>query len=222
MLVTESSAASVGRSSMRTASSMTSRTPTGKNISVHNKKYLTLRCRGAYFCPHCWVQRDKIESGATLIVSPSSISFQWIDEIQKHIKHKQIKMLFYKGSKESGYIQPRTLGKLPFSHGIVKKQRNNLIFELNSVLLLRKDKRVLDIEQIGSLKVLCNISLKAVSRSWLRHRDHDVRGSERRDELRGPAAQQQHRGPQVQEPQAVHGPALPPHIHTGQTWSLNH
>ena len=112
---------------------------------------MTLGCRGAYFCPHCWVQRDKIESGATLIVSPSSISFQWIEEIQKHIKHKQIKMLFYKGSKESGYIQPRTLGKLPFSHGIVKKQRNNLIFELNSVLLLRKDKRVLDIdhEHIG-------------------------------------------------------------------------
>ena len=66
------------------------------------------------------------------------------------------------------------------------------------------------------------MSVKAVSGSWLRHRDHDVRGSERRDELRGPAAQQQHRGPQVQEPQAVHGPALAPHIHTGQTWSLNH
>ena len=45
-----------------------------------------------------------------MIVSPSSISFQWIEEIQKHIKHKDIKMLFYKGSKETGYIQPRTLG----------------------------------------------------------------------------------------------------------------
>ena len=67
-----------------------------------------------------------MESGATLIVSPSSISFQWIEEIQKHIRHKQIKMLFYKGSKEVkqetrpnitsycsvvqvGYIQPRVL-----------------------------------------------------------------------------------------------------------------
>ena len=70
--------------------------------------------RGAYYCPHCWVTRDKIQSGATLIVSPSSISFQWIEEIQKHIRQKDVRMLFYKGSKESGYIQPRTLGMLPF------------------------------------------------------------------------------------------------------------
>ena len=68
--------------------------------------------RGEYCCPHCWVQREKVQSGATLIVSPSSISFQWIEEIQKHIKHKDIKMLFYKGSKDNGYIQPRTLGRL--------------------------------------------------------------------------------------------------------------
>ena len=53
--------------------------------------------------------REKVKSGATLIVSPSSISFQWIEEIQKHVKHKDIKMLFYKGSKEMGYMQPRTL-----------------------------------------------------------------------------------------------------------------
>ncbi len=39
-------------------------------------------------CPHCWVQGEKVQSGATLIVSPSSISFQWIQEIQKHVKHK--------------------------------------------------------------------------------------------------------------------------------------
>ena len=65
--------------------------------------------RGDYVCPHCWVQKEKVKSGATLIVSPSSICFQWIEEIQKHIKHKDIKMLFYKGSKEMGYMQPRTL-----------------------------------------------------------------------------------------------------------------
>jgi hypothetical protein len=44
--------------------------------------------RGEYVCPHCWVQGEKVQSGATLIVSPSSISFQWIQEIQKHVKHK--------------------------------------------------------------------------------------------------------------------------------------
>ena len=42
-------------------------------------------------------------------MSPSSISYQWIEEIQKHIKHKNVRMLFYKGTKASGYIQPRDL-----------------------------------------------------------------------------------------------------------------
>ena len=86
--------------------------------------------RGAYYCPHCWVTRDKIQSGATLIVSPSSISFQWIEEIQKHIRQKDVRMLFYKGSKESGYIQPRTLGMLPFD-SFELKPHNGLAFIVN-------------------------------------------------------------------------------------------
>ena len=65
--------------------------------------------RGEYICPHCWTLQEPVESGATLIVSPSSISYQWIEEIQKHIKHKNVRMLFYKGTKASGYIQPRDL-----------------------------------------------------------------------------------------------------------------
>ena len=65
--------------------------------------------RGDYFCPHCWTLKDPVESGATLIVSPSAISYQWIEEIQKHIKDKNVRMLFYKGTKASGYIQPRAL-----------------------------------------------------------------------------------------------------------------
>ena len=32
--------------------------------------------RGEYICPHCWVQETPIVSGATLIVAPSSISYQ--------------------------------------------------------------------------------------------------------------------------------------------------
>ena len=64
---------------------------------------------GEYHCPHCWTLQEPVESGATLIVSPSSISYQWIEEIQKHIKHKNVRMLFYKGTKTAGYIQPQTL-----------------------------------------------------------------------------------------------------------------
>ena len=65
--------------------------------------------RGEYFCPHCWTEQTPVESKATLIVSPTAISYQWIEEIQKHIKHKNVRMLFYEGTKQSGYIQPRTL-----------------------------------------------------------------------------------------------------------------
>ena len=32
--------------------------------------------RGDFHCPHCWTQRQPVPSGATLIVSPSSISYQ--------------------------------------------------------------------------------------------------------------------------------------------------
>ena len=85
--------------------------------------------RGEYVCPHCWVTRKKVKSGATLIVSPSSISYQWIEEIQKHIKHKDIKMLFYKGSKEMGYMQPRILA----SYDIVVTTYETLAAETNYV-----------------------------------------------------------------------------------------
>jgi len=72
---------------------------------------LTDPYRGKYVCPHCWVKpnREPLKSAATLIVSPSTISYQWIEEIQKHVRHKDIKMLFYRGSKHMGYMQPRTL-----------------------------------------------------------------------------------------------------------------
>ena len=85
--------------------------------------------RGEYVCPHCWVQADKVQSGATLIVSPSAISYQWIEEIQKHIKHKDIRMFYYKGSKENGYIQPRELA----SYDIVITSYETLAFETNYV-----------------------------------------------------------------------------------------
>ena len=36
----------------------------------------TLPYRGAYVCPHCWTQQPPVSSGATLIVTPSSITCQ--------------------------------------------------------------------------------------------------------------------------------------------------
>ena len=107
-------------------------------LRVHISKYIIFVHRGSYYCPHCWVTRDKIQSGATLIVSPSSISFQWIEEIQKHIRQKDVRMLFYKGSKESGYIQPRTLGMLPFESSELKPHNGlaHLIYTIQPPALL--------------------------------------------------------------------------------------
>ncbi|CAG2182749.1 unnamed protein product, partial [Oppiella nova] len=40
-----------------------------------------------YFCGHCWARdtMKRLDSRATLIVSPRSISHQWQDEITKHV-----------------------------------------------------------------------------------------------------------------------------------------
>ncbi|ROT61154.1 putative E3 ubiquitin-protein ligase SHPRH-like isoform X1 [Penaeus vannamei] len=66
--------------------------------------------RGVYICPHCWTQETPVVSEATLIVTPSSISYQWVDEIMKHLKNKALRMLVYKGVATQGYMQPRFLG----------------------------------------------------------------------------------------------------------------
>jgi E3 ubiquitin-protein ligase SHPRH len=52
---------------------------------------LTDPYRGEYFCPHCWMIQDPVESGATLIITPSTISDQWIEEIKKHIQNTKIR-----------------------------------------------------------------------------------------------------------------------------------
>lgn len=85
--------------------------------------------RGPYICPHCWTQEKPVVSGATLIVTPSSISYQWVNEIMKHIKHKAIRMLVYKGVATQGYMQPQYLANFD----IVITTYKTLSRELNYV-----------------------------------------------------------------------------------------
>ncbi|TRY78378.1 hypothetical protein TCAL_01692 [Tigriopus californicus] len=83
--------------------------------------------RGDYLCPHCWTLQDPVQSGATLIVSPSTISYQWIEEIQKHVRDKKVRMLFYEGTKQAGYIQPRDLASYDIvitSYTILQSETN--------------------------------------------------------------------------------------------------
>ena len=83
--------------------------------------------RGEYYCPHCWYTMPPCESKATLIVSPASIAYQWIDEMKRHLS-ADIKVLFYRGTKTSGYIQPRQLASnydiVVTTYGVLQSETN--------------------------------------------------------------------------------------------------
>lgn len=66
--------------------------------------------RGPYFCPHCWSQQEPVESRATLIITPSSISGQWVEEIRRHIRDR-FQILVYQGVHGQGYHQPIQLAR---------------------------------------------------------------------------------------------------------------
>ena len=46
-----------------------------------------------FYCPHCLVAMTPIPTGATLIISPSSICHQWVEEIQRHISSSLLRVL---------------------------------------------------------------------------------------------------------------------------------
>ena len=65
--------------------------------------------RGEYFCPACWPSKEPIPSGATLIITPSSICGQWVDEIRRHVRDDHsLRILVYQGV-AGNYQQPAGL-----------------------------------------------------------------------------------------------------------------
>ncbi|XP_063765711.1 E3 ubiquitin-protein ligase SHPRH isoform X2 [Eleginops maclovinus] len=64
-----------------------------------------------FYCPHCLVAAPPVSSGATLIISPSSICHQWGEEIQRHVHGSELKVLVYQGVKRHGFLQPRLLAQ---------------------------------------------------------------------------------------------------------------
>ena len=83
--------------------------------------------RGDYYCPDCWSTFPPTPSKATLIVSPASIAGQWIDEMKRHLS-ADIKVLFYRGTKTTGYIQPRQLATgydiVVTTYGVLQSETN--------------------------------------------------------------------------------------------------
>lgn len=88
-----------------------------------------LRPGEKYLCPHCWVKPDKekIKVKTTLIVSPSSISFQWLEEIERHQKEDVLRVMEYRGVQSHGFVSPLTFAK----HDVVLTTYEVLKKELN-------------------------------------------------------------------------------------------
>ncbi|XP_030632483.1 E3 ubiquitin-protein ligase SHPRH [Chanos chanos] len=64
-----------------------------------------------FYCPHCLVAMTPVPTGATLIISPSSICHQWVEEINRHIRSSSLRVLVYQGVKRHGFIQPHILAE---------------------------------------------------------------------------------------------------------------
>ncbi|XP_062862969.1 E3 ubiquitin-protein ligase SHPRH [Trichomycterus rosablanca] len=64
-----------------------------------------------FYCPHCLVAMTPVPTGATLIISPSSICHQWVEEINHHIRSASLRVLVYQGVKRHGFIQPHVLAE---------------------------------------------------------------------------------------------------------------
>ncbi|GAB1606975.1 E3 ubiquitin-protein ligase SHPRH-like, partial [Argonauta hians] len=82
-----------------------------------------------FLCPHCQVASDPIPSGATLIVAPMAIRYQWTEEIRKHVDHNTFNVFVYEGVGRQRYVSPRQLA----SHDIVVTTYETLCRELNYV-----------------------------------------------------------------------------------------
>ncbi|KAG8444169.1 hypothetical protein GDO86_009376 [Hymenochirus boettgeri] len=64
-----------------------------------------------FYCPHCLVAMKPVPTGATLIISPSSICHQWVDEINRHVQSSSLQVMVYHGVKKHGFLQPQMLAE---------------------------------------------------------------------------------------------------------------
>ncbi|XP_004673973.1 PREDICTED: E3 ubiquitin-protein ligase SHPRH [Condylura cristata] len=74
----------------------------------YEEKNLTIK---PFYCPHCLVAMEPVSTRATLIISPSSICHQWVDEINRHVRSSSLRVLVYQGVKKDGFLQPHFLAE---------------------------------------------------------------------------------------------------------------
>ncbi|GFQ86056.1 e3 ubiquitin-protein ligase SHPRH [Trichonephila clavata] len=84
-----------------------------------------------YICPYCWVDPSMIPvpSRATLIVSPSSILYQWEQEIDRHVQKNSLKIFMYYGVEHHKFINPKILADYDIvlsSYEIFRKELSHI------------------------------------------------------------------------------------------------
>jgi SNF2 family DNA or RNA helicase len=96
----------------------------------------------SFICLACHEKIPPLKSTCTLIVTPSIISKQWIDEIKKHLNNKKLKILFYTGVTHL-FIQPRDLAQLDIcitTYDVLNEELAH-VFSLDDAMVLRRPKR---------------------------------------------------------------------------------
>ena len=81
----------------------------------------------------------------TLIVAPSVIKHQWVDEIKKHVK-ADLKVLVYEGC-TINFIQPEDLAKMDIcitTYDVLQKELTH-VFAIENMRTLRKTKRFMNV-----------------------------------------------------------------------------
>jgi E3 ubiquitin-protein ligase SHPRH len=117
------------------------------NVWTHIKCVSYSGPENLFLCPRCCTLQKPISSGCTLIVTPSVISHQWIDEIKKHIPNKDLNVLLYRGCTVHGFLQPRDLANLDIcitTYDVLSNELNH-VQSMEILPNLRQTKRFMKI-----------------------------------------------------------------------------
>ena len=116
------------------------------NLWMHVKCTNYKNTRETFICLPCHEKLSPIPSGCTLIITPSIISQQWSDEIEKHLS-KNLKVFFYHGVNNSLIQHPSELAKLDIcitTYDVLSSELSH-IFSISNTKVLRKPKRYMTV-----------------------------------------------------------------------------
>lgn len=98
-----------------------------------------------FLCLHCCTQVQPISSKCTLIVTPTVIKHQWLEEIKKHVNAK-LNVLIYNGCNQT-FIQPKDLAQMDIcitTYDILSKELAH-VFAIENMKNLRHTKRFMNV-----------------------------------------------------------------------------